>query len=416
MRERLRPHGRVGGALGARRAAPHAGSRALAAGQAADVLGADRVRGRPPVPVELVHPLGRAPSDRTDRERRQERRRPCRVVGVPGHARDLHLLVDPLVVRLHLLVGDGPVVRDAVQGPELVVLGPQPHPLGAEVNRAAADRVVHHRRDGRARDLEGIVGRVLPRVRVRAPLRVRDELPLELVAGEVGSVLPAALLQADDLEARLGQVARRHRAARAGADDEDVGLRAVARERERERRRRLDRLGRRRGGRVDRPASVDGVEKPVAQVVLGLVGEGRPLALARIADPLPDLEVHVVAARGDLRERGEPVRVLGVQAPRLALGVASGGRVEHGGERLHQVRPGLEGPVEPLLDRAGVAGRRHGVRGRDENVGQGPERRPLLGCEAHDQLNAGMTSSAMRRSWPLTSGTSTSLCAKSLRM
>ena len=80
VRESRGPHRRVGGALGARRAAPHAGARALAAGQAADVLGADRVGGRPPVPVELVHPLGRAAPDRADGEGRQERRRAGRVV------------------------------------------------------------------------------------------------------------------------------------------------------------------------------------------------------------------------------------------------------------------------------------------------------------------------------------------------
>ena len=236
VRESLRPHGRVGRALRALRAAPHARPRALAAGEVADLLGADRVRGRPPVPVELVHALGGPSPDRADRERRQERRRPGRVVGVAAHAGDLHLLVDLLVVRLHLLVGDGPVVGDPVQRPELVVLRAQPHPLGAEVNRAAADGVVHHRRDRGPGDLERVVRRVLPRVRVRAPLRVGDELPLELVPGEVRGVLPAALLEADDLEAGLGEVPRRDRAAGPRADDDDVGLLAVAGDRERERR------------------------------------------------------------------------------------------------------------------------------------------------------------------------------------
>ena len=225
---------------------------ALAGGQVADVLGADRVGGRPPVPVELVHPFGRAAPDRADGEGRQERRRAGRVVRVAGHARDLHLLVDPLVVRLHLLVGDGPVVGEPVERAQLVVLRAQPHPLGAEVHRAPADRVVHDRRDRRARDLERVVGGVLPDVRVRAELRVGDELPLELVAREVGRVLPAALLEADDLEAGLGEVPGSDRAARARADDQDVRLGAVARDRERERRRRLDRVGRRGRRRVDR--------------------------------------------------------------------------------------------------------------------------------------------------------------------
>jgi hypothetical protein len=62
-----------------------------------------------------------------------------------------------------------------------------------------------------------------------------------------------------------------HRPSGAGSDDDDVRFFAVAADRERERRGRFDRIGRRRLGLVDRPALEDRVEKPVAEVVLGLV-------------------------------------------------------------------------------------------------------------------------------------------------
>ena len=86
-------------------------------------------------------------------------------------------------------------------------------------------------RDRRVGDLERVVGGLAPDVRVRAPLGVRDELPLELVARELGDVRPAALLEADDAEAGFGQVARGDRAAGAGADDEHVGPVGATRER-----------------------------------------------------------------------------------------------------------------------------------------------------------------------------------------
>ena len=153
---------------------------------------------------------------------------------------------------------------------------------------------------------------------------------------------------------------------------------AVAAHRERQRRGRLDRIGRRRLGLVDRPALENRVEKPVAEVVLGLVREGRALALARIPDPLADLEVHVVAARRDLGESREPVRILSVQPAHLRFGITPSGLLQEGGERRHEVRTRGQRPVEPLLRGPRLAGRRHGVRCRDEDVGQRPERRAVL--------------------------------------
>ena len=265
------------------------------------------MRGRPPVPVELVHPLGRAASDRADRERRQERRRAGRVVRVAGHAGDLHLLVDPLVVRLHLLVGDGPVVGEPVERAELVVLRAQPHPLGAEVHRAAADRVVHDRRDRRARDLERVVG---------GCCRVFGfGLHCASATSSHSSLSPgksAAFSQPPcSRQTTLKPASARWRAATeppAPAPTMRTSALAPLPEIENESGA-AGSTGSGGGGGVVlmRPARVDRVEEPVAQVVLGLVGEGRPLALARVADPLPDLEVHVVAARGDLGERREPV-------------------------------------------------------------------------------------------------------------
>ena len=47
---------------------------------------------------------------------------------------------------------------------------------------------------------------------------------------------------------------------------------------------------------IARRAPEDRIEQAVAEVVIGLVGERRPLPLARKADALPHLEVHEVRA------------------------------------------------------------------------------------------------------------------------
>ena len=126
------------------------------------------------------------------------------------------------------------------------------------------------------------------------------------------------------------------------------------------------------------PRAKTGSRRPSRRSYSASSEKGALLPWPGVADPLADLEVHVVAARGDLRERRETVGVLGVQAARLGLRVAPLRSVQHGCQRREEVGPRRERAVEPLVCRPGLARRRHRVRGGDEDVGERPERRALL--------------------------------------
>ena len=162
-------------------------------------------------------------------------------------------------------------------------------------------------------------------------------------------VRPAALLEAHDPEPGLGQVTHGHSAAGARSDDEHVGRSPPSR-------RDVEGKGLhlpvrcRRGGwqLVDGAPLDDGVEQPVPQVVLGLVRKRRALALARIADALAHLQVHVVGAGDDLRERTERVRLLRVQPARLLGRLTPVGAVEQLGRGSAAGPAARERLVEPL--------------------------------------------------------------------
>ena len=220
--ERLRPVREIGGGLRAIRTAREARAAQAARAQVAVRARGDRLRPGPPVPAEAVHARGRSPADLADRQRRKRRARARGIGRIAGHAGDREVLLHSLVVRHEVVVGEGPVVGDPVERPDAEVGRQEPHPVRRVEDRAAADARPHQRIHVGVGRLAGIVRGQTAHVRVRVPLPGREQLPLRLRAGELGGVGPAALLEADDAEARTREPQRRNRAGHARPDDEHI--------------------------------------------------------------------------------------------------------------------------------------------------------------------------------------------------
>ena len=89
-------------------------------------------------------------------------------------------------------------------------------------DRAAADAVEVGDLHRRVVVVDGIVGVARAPVRADVEIGVAARFPVAAVGGEIGRLDPVALLEAQDLHARLGQ-APGHRGARgAGADDQHI--------------------------------------------------------------------------------------------------------------------------------------------------------------------------------------------------
>ena len=118
------------------------------------------------------------------------------------------------VVRLHVLVGDGPGRREAVMVAQFAeILGAHPVQRGSVQLGRAADEVVH------LRLVEGLAFRVVPAVR-RDVTAVDEHVhrgPVRRLARQ-----PVAALEQQDALARGGQVAGQRAAARPGPDDDHV--------------------------------------------------------------------------------------------------------------------------------------------------------------------------------------------------
>ena len=320
--DRRRPVREVGRALRALRTTGGTGTPPHARTQIAVRAGWNRVAGRPPIPAQLVHPLGSLPPKGADGDRREGRSRSGRVHGVAAEAGDAHLEVHALIERGEIAVRDRPVVTDSVRRSDTKVLGPHPRPLGAVVNRAPADGVVHDGAHFRLRHLARVVLARPAHIRVGAPAAVGQKFPLGLVARVVRSTEPVALFEADDIETGCSQVPGRDPSGCPGADDHDVG--PVSRTRRTCTRDRpgtggRDRIrGARRGlGRPDRLPPVPAehrIEQSVTEVVLCFVDVDRVLGLTRVADQSSDLGVHIVSGADYAGEHIEIVRPLRLQA------------------------------------------------------------------------------------------------------
>ncbi len=223
LADRLRPVGQVRRRLGAFAAALLAGA-ALDA-RMAPVVGdrQDRVGLRPPVPAQPGVGPGDLQPARPERERRQRRvLAPGRVGRVAAHARDAEVPVAPLVVRQQLVVGQRPVVGDAVERAHPEVRRQHPRPGAGEDQHRAADRRVHQRRHLGVGLVDRVVLGQAADVGARRPLLAHDELPVELGAAVLAPVVPVALLEADHGEPGLGEPPRDDATGCAGADDQDV--------------------------------------------------------------------------------------------------------------------------------------------------------------------------------------------------
>ncbi len=220
--DRLGPVRQVDAGLGAVRAAGLAGPVPGAALQVAVVARRDRIRRRPPVPAERVHALRRLAPVRVDGERRQRRGGAGWQRRIAAEAGDAEVDVGALVVRQQVVVGDRPVVADVVQRPDPEVGRQQAGEVPAVVQRRAAHAREHLRQDLRIGDLDRVVVGAGAQVRVVMPALRHLELPLRPVARVLGGVHPVALLEADDREPALGQVAADDGARGTAPDHEHV--------------------------------------------------------------------------------------------------------------------------------------------------------------------------------------------------
>ena len=90
--------------------------------------------------------------------------------------------------------------------------------MGAPMDQAAADGVVHQRSDRRF-----IVRRQAPKTGVGMEIRLPMDLGVVIRCGKGGSGDPAALFQTNDIYPSLSQAPSECRSGRSGADDNYVG-------------------------------------------------------------------------------------------------------------------------------------------------------------------------------------------------
>ena len=93
----------------------------------------------------------------------------------PARPGDAEVALDAHVVGLEVLVGQRPVVGDAVERPHAEVRRHVALPLRRVDDRAAADAVPHQRRDVGLGVVDRVVARRLARVRVPAPVAARGQ-------------------------------------------------------------------------------------------------------------------------------------------------------------------------------------------------------------------------------------------------
>ena len=151
-RERQRPVGDIGAGPCLHRTT-HVARPAIVAGAASLAIGPriDCDIRHPPVPAEPVeggsHPVG-APEGADRRHGARLARWITRIAVEAGDADDAVVL---LVIGGQILVGDRPVVGDAVEGFDLEVGGAEAREVRAPQDGGAPDRVVEQRLDGRFR-------------------------------------------------------------------------------------------------------------------------------------------------------------------------------------------------------------------------------------------------------------------------
>ena len=130
--------------------------------------------------------------------------------------------LDPPVGRHQLLIGQRPVVRDALARAQPEIRRHVAMPLCREDDHRPADAVPHQRRDIGFLLVDRLVPDTLTKVRPPVPLRSRPQLEVGLPGPHRRAVGPLTSLQHDDGEAILCQPSGGHGARRPCADDADV--------------------------------------------------------------------------------------------------------------------------------------------------------------------------------------------------
>src|SRR6185312_15113709 len=115
MSQSRRPMGVVRGSLCPLRTASQASATPNALVATLIRLGWNRVRRRPPMPAQLVHPFRSFHSDQANRQRGQWRGVASRISGVAPETRNPHFEIHLVVERLKVFVREGPVIRDAIE-------------------------------------------------------------------------------------------------------------------------------------------------------------------------------------------------------------------------------------------------------------------------------------------------------------
>jgi hypothetical protein len=283
------------------------------------------------LPAPARHDLGRAA------EVRRRRR---------GHAEDL---LDALEERRHVIgreVDEAEVVAPLAQ-----------HAIGGAVARARVD-------GGGAADgaADGDVDR---RVADRARLEevaVQLRVHVGAAAVEVAAVEVFALLEHDDGEPGLGELLRHDRAARAGADDDDVALDLLGGRHVRAARHALGPPARHldRARRLDAVDAAELAEERRVVEVRHLEREEQALQrrAAEVPSRAPGLEVVAPPILGQPGEARQPARV------RLAVERAEE-RARRRDRRAADLREVLLGAAHAAIARAGEAPARGHDRGRD---------------------------------------------------
>ncbi len=141
----LRPMRDVHGALGAFGTAPHAGGTLLTRLERAVGARRDGVRPRPPMPAELIVCARHASAHRAEGRGRQRRTLPGRKRRIACQSRHAEVRLDAFVEGREVLVGQRPVVRDAVERAHAEVGRHVALPVRRVNDRAATDRIEEDR-------------------------------------------------------------------------------------------------------------------------------------------------------------------------------------------------------------------------------------------------------------------------------
>ena len=180
------------------------------------------VRG-PPVPAQPVKTLGQQLAAHANGQRRRGPFRFGRISRVAAQAGNAVHPVVQVIIGFQFGVGQRPVVSHAVLGFEAEVGGMKAGKVGTPMDGAAAHGVIHQGGNGRFR----LPHRIVLRQAAQVGIGVKVGLPMPLGVGFTGvkSIQrhPAALLQADHLDAGLRQAPTESAPGCPGPDDQNIG-------------------------------------------------------------------------------------------------------------------------------------------------------------------------------------------------